>query len=807
MKRPLFIVALIYTGGILLAENVHVPLPWLFIASFAVACAALICKSARIYLLAPLLLLAGWSNQTSRTEVLSPNDLRLLIGNHPELVILHGKLRASPTERIFERDGEELWRTAAYVEVEKISRGTNQQPAFGTVMVTTPGILSSNFFAGQAVEITGVLQTPRGPLAKDLFDAQTFLRRKGIYFQLQTTSTNDWKLVGEVQNSLPLPDRFLAWSKKTLALGLPAEDAPLRLMWTLMLDWKAPLTGSVEEPFMRAGTFHIFAVDGLRIAIISAIFLGLFRALQFPRWLCGAFVIPIIWFYAGLTGWPASAIRAAIMMSIVIGGWALKRPSDLINSLFVAAFIILLWDPQQLFQAGFQLSFFVVLCIALLLPPTENFRKFLFKTDSFLPNELKPPWQIWLDRPLNFAFGIFATSLAAWLGSIPLAAYYFHLFTPVSTPANFFVVPLTMLALMSGLGSLLTAWWCPFLAVLFNYCSWFLMKTIVWFSEGTADWPAAYFYVSTPAPITFVWYYLALLTILTGWIFRSKFKRWTVASIVVASALWLAHWNSERKTVEVNILPLRSGHAVFSDAFGQADDLLINCGNDSSVDAVTKPFLRAQGINRVQNFFLTHGESREIGGAENIFTNFSTAKIFTSPARARSTIYRQIINHLEKTPDRHQIIEAGNRFGCWTILHPATRDQFPLADDNALVLLGKIHDTTILLLSELGRAGQNALLERHPDLHADIVVAGLPTEGEPLNDSLLATLQPKLVVIADAEFPATRRASQKLHARLSQKNIRVIFCREAGALTLKFQPGGWEMQNASAIALARSNTP
>ena len=76
----------------------------------------------------------------------------------------------------------------------------------------------------------------------------------------------------------------------------------------------------------------------------------------------------MIWFYVALTGWPASAIRATVMLTLVIIGWVLQRPGELINSLFAAAIIILVWQPQQLFQAGFQLSFFVVLCIILTVP-------------------------------------------------------------------------------------------------------------------------------------------------------------------------------------------------------------------------------------------------------------------------------------------------------------------------------------------------------------------------------------------------------------------------------------------------------
>ena len=155
----------------------------------------------------------------------------------------------------------------------------------------------------------------------------------------------------------PLTDRFLNWSKRTLALGLPVEDEPLRLLWAMTLGWRTAFTGDISEPFLRAGTMHLFAIDGLRIALISGMLVALLRVLQVSRAWCGLIAIPAIWFYTAATGWESSAIRASVMMTIVLGGWALKRPANLVNSLAAAAFIILLWEPRQLFEASFQLSF------------------------------------------------------------------------------------------------------------------------------------------------------------------------------------------------------------------------------------------------------------------------------------------------------------------------------------------------------------------------------------------------------------------------------------------------------------------
>src|SRR5262249_28023233 len=161
------------------------------------------------------------------------------------------------------------------------------------------------------------------------------------------------------------------------------------------------------------------------------------------------------------TGWPASAIRASVMLSIVIFGWIFRRPLDLFNSLFAAAFIILACDPRQLFQAGFQLSFVVVLFIILILPAFQKIEEKLFAPDPLLAPHLRRRWHPILLVPAKYVWEVMLVSLAAWLGAIPLVAYYFNIVTPVSTPANLFAVPLCGLVLICNLTSLLLAGWLP----------------------------------------------------------------------------------------------------------------------------------------------------------------------------------------------------------------------------------------------------------------------------------------------------------------------------------------------------------
>lgn len=793
-KRPLIPVALSYLGGLLLANSVEASLLALFLVTFALALAALFLARLRAVLLLAVVFFAGWTNLASRTAILSPHDLRPLLGDKSRLVQLRVTLAETPSRRVFVQDDKESWHTLAVVEASAIRIGKGEwQPAAGRVMTSTAGILPDNFFEGRTALVSGVIGEPPTPLAEGLFDYRTYLRRQGVYHQLKIESDRDWETTGP-STTPPLSVRFCAWAKSVLARGLPAEDEALRLQWAMVLGWKTALTDEVSEPFMRSGTMHIFAISGLHIALIAGILVSLFRLLNIPRGRCGVLVIPLIWFYTAATGWQPSAVRSTVMMTIIIAGWSLRRPSDLLNSLCAAAGIILVWDPRQLFQAGFQLSFFVVLSIALLRPALERAQQRIFQADPLLPRELRPKWQRRLGWAIHGVATSLTASLAAFLGAMPLIAFYFHLFTPVSLAANLVIVPVSGLALMCGLGSVVTGGWFPWATELFNHSGWFFMSVMIRLSEWSAALPGGYVYVTAPGVTLFCLHYLALLTVCNGWLARPRLRWWCGGGIILLGVIWGGGRWQDRALTEVTVLPLNGGHAVFVNAPGRAPDRLINCGDASSVDFALKPFLRAQGVNRLPEVVLAHADQRESGGAELLDQLFPVQKFFSGPARSHSPTSRNFLTKLERPPGRLTIATRGDPPGPWQVLHPEARDKFPQSDDNALVLLGEINGRRLLLLSNLGVPGQNALLARGVNLRADIVVAGLPKQGEPLADALLEAIQPKLIVVADSELPATRRAGRALRARLNARGIPVIFTHDTGAATLELRPDNFKVR-------------
>jgi hypothetical protein len=217
MKRPLVAVVSCYVIGLLLGEISQPPLVALF--SFSLG----------------LLALIGWTNLIYHTAIISPNDLRTSLDNDAALATFRGTLTETPHLKIIERDDQQTGHILAQVQITALHLNGNWRPAIGKIVVTTPGTLAPDFFAGQPVEISGVIARPPPPLADGLFDYRYYLETRGIFYELKTDSTNDWKLLEPHFSKPPLTDRFLNWSKHTLAFGLPVEDKPLHLLWAMTL--------------------------------------------------------------------------------------------------------------------------------------------------------------------------------------------------------------------------------------------------------------------------------------------------------------------------------------------------------------------------------------------------------------------------------------------------------------------------------------------------------------------------------------------------------------------------------------------
>jgi beta-lactamase superfamily II metal-dependent hydrolase len=326
--------------------------------------------------------------------------------------------------------------------------------------------------------------------------------------------------------------------------------------------------------------------------------------------------------------------------------------------------------------------------------------------------------------------------------------------------------------------------------------------------------------VPEPSLATIGIYYAVIIAAFSGWFKNARRRIGGAVVLLLVGAGYAWQWQSARAQTDLTVLPLSGGHAVYVDAAGRSNDWLINCGSEDAVNFTLKDFLRGQGVNVLPRLVLSDASARNCGGAVQLDELFGVGELWTSGVKFRSAAYRDAVayfendgvsNALNSLPpsQRHHIFRGGDTNGCWQVLFPvaAATGNNSRASDAALVLRGDFHGTRILLLSDLSRAGQSELLAQTNELRADIVIAGLPDEGEPLCNALLAAIQPLVVVIADSEYPVYRRASRALQERLEQGTNPVIYTHTAGAVKIITDKTGWRLRTMDGQTFAGNPMP
>ena len=760
MKCPLLAPIGWCAGGILCGWYLAVPLPLLWAVVVVILVTAWSQRN-RIWWIPALCLLFGWINTAVRTQVISASDLRLRIGDTPLLCQIHGRIDNRPIiSRPVEERSSPRWRTV--VNVQSLTANNQHLPAKGMVLVFSEGDLHQRLSKGMEVSVSGLVERASTQKAPGIFDYREKLRREGIHYQLDTVRDSDWTIAPDQAHSWP--DRFQAWAKQRFASGLREEDRSLRLLWAMVLGWRTALTDEVAEPFMQSGTMHVFAISGLHIAMIGGALVMFFRLFQIPRHVCGMLTVPLLWFYCEATGMQASATRATVMMTIVVSGWALKRPLNLLNSICAAAFIILAWEPRQLLQASFQLSFSVVTTIALLLPRFDPLKERLFRTDPLLPDDLTPWWKKKVVKAGRWCFAAFAVSIAAWLGSAPLIAYYFNLVTPGCLIANPFVVICAMFGICSAVGGILT-FWCPWLPECFNNSAWFWVTCQTSISQWTAHLPGSWWRITTPNQPEIGCYYLTLVGVICGW-FR---YRWFTFAIT-ATAVALVYWRiDDSRCTEITVFG-HNTNAVLIDMPGVQNDLLIDCGRKEGFRSCLDPYLDRNGIEHIPTLLLSHGDINHVEAFRESVERLRPLTIYASAIRQRSPSYRSALESVQD--ERAKSVVAGDQIGVWSVLHPPAALKPVRADEAAIVLRTEWRGTGILFLSDLNEAGQRRLLNSSRDLSAEILIAGSPPGG--LLSELLVAVDPELIVLQGNRTPVIERISYSETHRYEQHAGRVV---------------------------------
>ncbi|PWU09778.1 MAG: hypothetical protein C5B47_02995 [Verrucomicrobia bacterium] len=235
--------------------------------------------------------------------------------------------------------------------------------------------------------------------------------------------------------------------EEAVSRGIEKNNSEVALIRALTLGASSETEKMLAEAFRRTGTYHIFSVSGLHVGMVAAIVWQTLRTLGAPHLTVVSLTIFSLFFYAGIAQFRPPALRAACMASILLAGTCIWRQAFVINSLAAAALCLLGWNTELLFRPGFQLSFIVVVTIALLAPPLYKFARRFWLPDPFVPRVLLTPLQrIWERFGLAVA-AVVSVSTAAWVGSTPLLLWHFQSVSFSALFVNPLIVPLAFLLL------------------------------------------------------------------------------------------------------------------------------------------------------------------------------------------------------------------------------------------------------------------------------------------------------------------------------------------------------------------------
>jgi competence protein ComEC len=320
--------------------------------------------------------------------------------------------------------------------------------------------LSASIVAGDYLLFHGNLEHSMPYSKKQSVAAMGFVRK------------NNWKLDESEKRYSSI--RIIGLQVRRILLNrlekiIPNQDS-YAISIALMFGYKGEMDKTLRQSFANIGAGHVLAVSGLHFSILFGMLYSLLAFLgNSPRskLIIQLIMQPLIWGFAFITGFSPSVLRAATMMSIWGIGNAFFRKAFTLNTLAIAAFFMLFYNPLYLFDIGFQLSFTAVLFIVLLNPYLLR----LYETRNPI---------------IKYGWDLCCVSTSAQIGVLPISIYYFNQFPFIFLLTNLLIIPLvTILLLLIPVSLLLNFLWgaASFLTYPLNKVLDFILLTVKFLDE------------------------------------------------------------------------------------------------------------------------------------------------------------------------------------------------------------------------------------------------------------------------------------------------------------------------------------
>jgi competence protein ComEC len=523
------------------------------------------------------------------------------------------------------------------------------------------------------------LKSPTNP---GLFDYRAYLRSEGIIAQGKLTHLNRYQASDSWISFQGLRTEVTAIIDSLYA---PEQAA---LAKAIVMGEKSDLTQRTRSTFVRAGLAHIMAVSGLHVGILIGLFWILIPYIwtkSWGRWLGLAGVVTLCFLYAGLAGFPASVMRASIMGILLVAGKLFSKQRNMLNLLGFSALVILLVDPTQLTDVGFQLSFAALVMIVVVWSSIYQ----------WIPGRIRGTW--WM----KWIGSVVLMSIVIQVGLLPFLIYYFDQISIVGPMLNVLALPLVSVFLPVALVIILLYPLWTSAAMLLNMVPAIGLWVIQTLAEWSVKWPGSWIALhGSQAQMLWIVIMAVLGVLLIGsWSYpRIRWK--TAIALLMVGLIGVSQSIYQRlqpPELIITMLDVGQGDAIHIQT-PSGKNLLIDAGRWSpgynSGSFVIRPYLEALGIDHLDAVILSHPHADHIGGVPSLIeaSTLSIGRIIQPSSTSESKLYERIISLAREKDIPIQTKTAGDTIAVdpqllVTVLGPIqSKAQWSNLNESSLVL-------------------------------------------------------------------------------------------------------------------------
>jgi len=599
---------------------------------------------------------------------------------------------------------------------------------------------------GDRLRLRGQWRQVPAPRNPGSFDTRSWLAEHGIFSELEVAHRFDceWHEGGKGNPLIAASLQARSWVGEQITRGIANDSEIAGILLAMTLGLHQETTPETQEMFRETGVWHLFSVSGLHVGMVLAAAWLFFQIVRIPTGAAVALTLLVLVGYCFLTGLKPACVRATVMAILVMSGLLMRRRPAVLNSLGAAALLILLFEPAQLFSAGFQLSFLVVGAIALIALPLQTLLRKRFEVDPMIPPALVTSRQRTRESAGFWLAGGIAVSVAAWLGSAPLIAIYFSGVSLAALPANLLCVPIAFSIVALAMVSLPLGLLAPVLGSAVNNTNWLLIKLLLVMLNGLSSIPGSWISLSTPLP--------------------------------------------ESVDARITVFALGSGGCAAIECSRRK--VLVDAGSDYDTRSTVLPYLTQRGINRLDALILTHGDAGHMGGARSLLEELAIDRIALPAVQDRSPTRAEIEAEATSRGLAPARLGHGDRLEGLEILYPSAGDRDRLADDRPLILLFEHPRANVLFLSDAGHDAKEWLSAKAPGLEVDVIVEGRHSEGLVRDTGFYRSVGAHTVILTDADFPEKEQVPARFVAALKRNGIDVRLLSHTGAVTMELGSAG-----------------